>query len=58
MPSSALAVATRAFVTVLLLLARQYELALDINRDSPAERLLKAYKKVLLKTHPDKGGQF
>ena len=30
---------------------------MDINRDSPAERLLKAYKKVLLKTHPDKGGR-
>ena len=57
MPSSALATATRAFVTVLLVLAREYELALEINRDSPAEELVKAYKKVLLKTHPDKGGR-
>jgi hypothetical protein len=47
MPSSALATATRAFVTVLLVLAREYELALEINRDSPAEELVKAYKRVL-----------
>jgi len=49
MALSRLAAATRAFVTVLLLLARRYELVLEVNRDSSPERLVKAYKKVLLK---------
>ena len=49
--------ATRALVAVLLLLARSYNLLLDVNRDSSAEQLLKAYRKVLLKAHPDKGGK-
>ena len=57
MPSSLFLVATRAFVKVLLALARTYELALQVNRESSAEQLVKAYKKVLLKAHPDKGGR-
>ena len=57
MPVSRLGAATRAFVAVLLLLARRYELVLEVNRDSSAECVLKAYKKVLLKAHPDKGGR-
>ena len=48
--------ATRVFVSVLLLLARQYELVLQISRDSSTDRLLQAYRKVLRKVHPDKGG--
>ncbi len=54
---SRIGAATRAFVAVLLLLARRCELVLEVNRDSSAERLVKAYKKVLLKAHPDKGGK-
>ena len=57
MACSKLGVATHAFVAVLLSLARAYQLAVDVNRDSSREQLLKAYKKVLLKVHPDKGGR-
>lgn len=49
--------ATRAFVVVLLLLGRSYHLALQVSRDSSPEQLAKAYRKVLLKTHPDTGGR-
>ena len=56
MPASRLCAATRAFVVVLLFLARRYALVLQVNRDSSPERLVKAYRKVLLKVHPDKGG--
>ena len=56
MPVSKVGAATRAFVAVLLALARGYQLALHVNRDSDREQLLKAYKRVLLKVHPDKGG--
>ena len=49
--------ATRAFVSVLLLLARSYELVLAINRDSSEPELFKAYRKLLPKVHPDKGGK-
>ena len=56
MPCSRILVATRALVALLLVLARRYELVLQVNRDSSPELLVKAYKKVLLKAHPDKGG--
>jgi len=57
MPLSTLGAATRAFVSVLLVLSRSYLLALEVNRDSTQEHLVKAYRKVLLKVHPDKGGK-
>ena len=53
---SKVGVATRAFVAVLLSLARAYQLSVQVNRDSSPDELLQAYKRVLLKAHPDKGG--
>ena len=41
---------------VLLAIGRVYAVALSVNRDSPHPELLKAYKRVALKAHPDKGG--
>ena len=48
--------AKRAFVAMLLSLAREYRLDLDINRDSDEKALNKAFRRVLVKIHPDKGG--
>ena len=56
MPRRTLRQVTRAFVKVLLALARSYEVVLAVTRDSTAPELLKAYKKVVKKAHPDKGG--
>ena len=50
MATSLVLVATRAFVKMLIALARTYEPALQ-------EDHVKAYKKVLLKAHPDKAGK-
>ena len=46
----------RALVKLLLTLARQLSIALDVSRDSPDDRVKTAYKKVLLRVHPDKPG--
>ena len=51
MPVSKVGAATRAFVAVLLAVARCYQLLVQVNRDSSPEDLLKAYKRVLLKAH-------
>ena len=48
--------ATRALVRPLLAMARVYSVVVQVSRDSTEQDLLKAYKKVILKTHPDKGG--
>ena len=46
----------RALVKVLLAIAALYSCSLELNRDSPDEVVNKAFKKVSLKAHPDKGG--
>ena len=56
MPQSLFEQATRAFVKVLVAIGRVYAVALSVNRDSPHPELLKGYKRVALKAHPDKGG--
>ena len=49
MVSSVQQIATRAFVSVLVVLARSYDVALAVSRDSSAEDLLKAYRRLLQK---------
>ena len=50
-PKSAL---KRALVTLLLSLARQFDVALQRSRDSTDEQVKKSFKKVVLKIYPDK----
>jgi len=56
MVASAYERAKRAFVSLLLSLARSYGLVLDLCRDSDDLVVQRAYRRVLLKVHPDKGG--
>ena len=56
MPLSTLEKAKRAFVSLLLLLARSYNVTTHVTRESPAAELLKAFKRVARAVHPDKGG--
>ena len=48
--------ARRALVKLILVIASVYRVVLDLNRESCDGDVLKAFKKVLLKAHPDKGG--
>ena len=57
MGCSAHTTAKRAFVSVILALARAYQLIVDVNRDSDDVPILKAYRRIILKVHPDKGGK-
>ena len=56
MPASSLQHAKRSFVTVLLTIAAFYSVRLTITRDASDEDCTKAFKRVSLKAHPDKGG--
>jgi hypothetical protein len=56
MALSALQIACRAFVSLLLALARSYDIAITVNRDSTAQDLEAAFRKLMRKVHPDKGG--
>ena len=46
----------RALVTLLLHFARIYAITVDVSRDSPDADVKKAFRKVMLKAHPDKVG--
>ena len=48
--------AKKAFVRVLLHLASVYGVAANVNRESPDDDLMKAFRKVAFRCHPDKGG--
>ena len=48
--------AKRALVKVLLTLAALYCLHVEVNRESGDQEVLKAFRRVALKAHPDKGG--
>ncbi|CAE7225582.1 unnamed protein product [Symbiodinium natans] len=56
MVSGPVQIAKRAFVSLLLALAQQYGLDVKINRDSEEKSLEAAYRKVVRRVHPDKGG--
>ncbi len=56
MPVSQKSLAKRAFVSVLLELARSYNVAIDVRRDTADVILSRAFRKVALRVHPDKGG--
>ena len=57
MPAGSAQLAKRALVTLLLILARKYDIpAVVVNRDSPDAVVLATFKRVSKKVHPDKGG--
>ena len=49
-------IAKRALVKLLLQYAAFYRVALSLTRDSPADAVKEACRKVAVKVHPDKGG--
>ena len=49
-------VAKRELVKLLKALAVKYGVQLDVSRDSCQKDVVKAWRKLSLKTHPDKGG--
>ena len=48
--------AKRALVSVICTLARVYGVQVACRRDSPDEVVLKDFRRLVLKTHPDRGG--
>ena len=54
---SAVQIATRAFVKILLARAAQYQVSLKVSRDSAGKDILAAYRRAAKKVHPDKGGK-
>ena len=57
MPASKAQSAKRAFVRVLTALGRSYGVPVAVTQDSTDACLLRAYRRLLLKVHPDKGGR-
>ena len=53
---SALDVAKRALVRLLIALAAKYGVQVTVPRDSADKEVFKPWRKVSLKVHPDKGG--
>lgn len=56
MPTSAVLAAKRDLVKLVRQLAKKYAVIVAVDRDSDPSVLLKSYKDVALKVHPDKGG--
>ena len=56
MASSLVMVARRALVKLLVSMALTYGVALSVSRDSADSEVLKAVRRIMLKVHPDKGG--
>ena len=57
MASSAVLLAKRSLVRLLLRLAAAYQVVISINRDATDVKVTAAFRKVVLKVHPDKGGK-
>ena len=57
MPVSATQAAKRLLITLLVTFGRHYQVNLTVSRDSCDKDVVKYYRKVLLKAHPDKGGR-
>jgi len=57
MPSSTVLIAKRALVSLLLKLAVACHVVISINRDSADAQVQAAFRRVVLKVHPDKGGR-
>ena len=57
MASSAVLLAKRSLVKLLLRLAVAYQVVLSLNRDAPDAKVTESFRKVVLKVHPDKGGK-
>ena len=56
MAASLILLAKRALVSALLALAQQYGVCLQISRESLDSRVESAFRSVVKKVHPDKGG--
>ena len=54
---SAVQIAKRAFVKILLAFATQCQVSVNVSRDSADKDILAAYRRVVKKVHPDKGGK-
>ena len=57
MPASKAQQALRAFVATPKSVAAKYGVTVSVTRDSSAADVRCAYRRVLLKAHPDKGGE-
>ena len=57
MPVSVIQAAKRFLVNLLLTFSRHYEVQLTISRESDDKDVARAFKKMILKAHPDKGGR-
>ena len=56
MPCSAVQVAKRALVALIHALALVYHVEAKCTRNSPDEEVVRAFRKLVLKVHPDRGG--
>jgi len=57
MAGSTVLLAKRALVKLLLQLAVAYNVVVSVNRDSDNAKVTAAFRKIVLKVHPDKGGK-
>ena len=57
MAASVVQLAKRAFIRVLLAVAAQYQVPLNINRDALDKDVVAAYRCLARRVHPDKGGR-